>query len=93
MVNVSFLTLIIIIGIIDKNHSIKISINNNKNDFIELPRFWTNTGLSPPPLSNDTIKFLQTYDVKINLDLIGSLPNHGLSHVRTHWILNLITVK
>jgi hypothetical protein len=31
-------------------------------------------------------------DEKINLALIGSVPNHGIKQVRIHWLFNLIFV-
>lgn len=56
----------------------------------KLPRFWTNTGFCPTATINQSESYLLSNDVKLNLEIISSLPNHGLSHVRVHWILELI---
>ncbi|CAH0559381.1 unnamed protein product [Brassicogethes aeneus] len=53
-------------------------------------RFWRSTGLCPLDPKTDAYKFLLSQDEKINLVLIGSLPNKGIRHVRIHWLLNLI---
>ncbi|XP_035898608.1 alpha-L-iduronidase isoform X2 [Anopheles stephensi] len=54
--------------------------------------FWTSTGLCPPEPRNATGAFLVSKDSFMNLELIGSLPNRGLSHVRIHWLLELLEV-
>ncbi|XP_049820618.1 alpha-L-iduronidase [Aethina tumida] len=56
-----------------------------------LKQFWKSTGLCPPDPKQEAYKFLLGEDEKINLALIGSLPNKGIRHVRIHWLLNLIT--
>lgn len=58
-----------------------------------LKRFWTSTGFTLPrdlSPSHDTKPFYLSSDVKMNLALIGSLPNRGIQQVRIHWLLNLI---
>ncbi|GAB0095484.1 alpha-L-iduronidase [Sergentomyia squamirostris] len=61
--------------------------------FRELPRFWTSTGFCPPAPINASTAFLLSTKVKQNLELIGSIPNSGITHVRTHWILQLIDAQ
>lgn len=61
----------------------------NEN-YKNLPRFWTNTGFCPTAPINQSESFFLSNDVKLNLEIISSLPNHGLSHIRVHWILELI---
>lgn len=60
----------------------------------KLPRFWTNVGFSPPaplPLNNTQISdALLSKDIRLNTELIGSLPNAGVKHIRIHWLLSLI---
>lgn len=64
----------------------------NEN-FKKLPRFWTNTGFCPTAPINQSESYFLSNDVKLNLEIISSLPNHGLSHVRVHWILELIRLE
>uniref|UniRef100_A0A3F2YYY0 Uncharacterized protein n=1 Tax=Anopheles gambiae TaxID=7165 RepID=A0A3F2YYY0_ANOGA len=55
--------------------------------------FWTSTGLCPPEPRNASAAFLLSQDTLTNLELIGSLPARGFSHVRIHWLLELIEVS
>uniref|UniRef100_A0A182PJK7 Uncharacterized protein n=1 Tax=Anopheles epiroticus TaxID=199890 RepID=A0A182PJK7_9DIPT len=57
-----------------------------------MKRFWTSTGLCPPEPRNASGAFLLSKDSLTNLELIGSLPNRGISHVRIHWLLDLLEV-
>lgn len=54
--------------------------------------FWTSTGLCPPEPRNASGAFLVSKDSLMNLELIGSLPNRGIRHVRIHWLLELLEV-
>lgn len=54
--------------------------------------FWTSTGLCPPEPRNASGAFLVSRDSLMNLELIASLPNHGIRHVRIHWLLELLEV-
>lgn len=58
-----------------------------------LPRFWTNTGFAPPAPVENVTDFFQSKDVHLNLEIIGSLPNQGISNVRIHWLLNLLSIR
>ncbi|XP_055700536.1 alpha-L-iduronidase, partial [Phlebotomus papatasi] len=51
------------------------------------------TGFCPPAPINQSSNFLLSPSVRQNLELIASVPNSGISHVRTHWILQLIDIK
>ncbi|XP_049289504.1 alpha-L-iduronidase isoform X2 [Anopheles funestus] len=55
--------------------------------------FWTSTGLCPPEPQNASGAFWQSRDSLMNLELIASLPNRGISHVRIHWLLELLEVS
>ncbi|XP_054261405.1 alpha-L-iduronidase [Macrosteles quadrilineatus] len=58
-----------------------------------LRRIWDNTGLSPPGPGEQSVRYLTSRDMLVNLALVGSLPFKGISHVRIHWLLDLITVE
>ncbi|XP_063222250.1 alpha-L-iduronidase isoform X2 [Bacillus rossius redtenbacheri] len=58
----------------------------------ELRRFWTSTGLSPTSGRRAAAEFLLSRDEQLNLALIGSLPNAAITHVRIHWLLDLVSV-
>ena len=58
-----------------------------------LPRFWTNTGFAPPAPIENVTEFFDSNDVKLNLEIIGSLPNQGIQNVRIHWLLNLLSIR
>lgn len=74
--------------------AVSINIHNRANEYRPLPRFWANVGFSPPaplPLNNIQISDdLLGDDVSINTELIAALPNHGIQHIRIHWLLSLI---
>lgn len=75
---------------------LSLTVNKQQTVYRPLPRFWTNTGFSPPaplPLNNtQIIDELLDDDVHMSLDLIASLPNHAISHIRIHWLLSMIKV-
>lgn len=49
---------------------------------------------SPPDPKEDTHIFLLSNETSMHLALLGSLPNQGITHVRIHWLLNLLqTIK
>lgn len=74
--------------------AVSITVHKRANDYRPLPRFWTNVGFSPPaplPLNNTQISAeLLGNDVYVNTQLIAALPNHGIQHIRIHWLLSLI---
>lgn len=62
-----------------------------EEDPIKLSRdFWSNSGLCPPAPINESSAFYSSGDLLLNLQIIGSLPNRGLSHIRPHWIFQLV---
>uniref|UniRef100_A0A1A9WBI0 Glycosyl hydrolases family 39 N-terminal catalytic domain-containing protein n=1 Tax=Glossina brevipalpis TaxID=37001 RepID=A0A1A9WBI0_9MUSC len=60
--------------------------------YYDLPKFWTNTGLCPAgKLTHDDIKAsLFSEAMQTNLLLISSLPNGAITHIRIHWMLELL---
>lgn len=48
---------------------------------------------SPPEPRRNIGKYLSTQDVKINIALIGALPNKAITQIRVHWLLDLITYR
>lgn len=77
--------------------SVSITVHKRANEYRPLPRFWANVGFSPPaplPLNNTQIsEELLGDDVQVNSELIAALPNHGIEHIRIHWLLSLIKFK
>lgn len=72
---------------------ISIDLTNTTGNFYKLPRFWTNTGFCPwGNIKNSTeiSKSLLSKDTRMNIELIGALPNNALSTIRIHWLLELI---
>ncbi|XP_049827470.1 alpha-L-iduronidase isoform X3 [Schistocerca gregaria] len=57
-----------------------------------LNHFWDSTGFSPSSPS-EARSFLLSYPEKLNLVLIGALPNSAIRHVRIHWMLHLIDYR
>uniref|UniRef100_A0A1B0CL83 Putative alpha-l-iduronidase corethrella appendiculata n=1 Tax=Lutzomyia longipalpis TaxID=7200 RepID=A0A1B0CL83_LUTLO len=74
---------------ISPSEVIQIDLKNTE-DFQDLPRFWTSTGFCPPAPINASSAFLLSPSVRQNLELVASVPNAGITHIRTHWILELI---
>lgn len=87
--NMVFLILLLSMSI----NSLKIHFREREN-YKELTRFWTNVGFSPPaplPLNNSQIsEVLLSKDVQLNNEIVSSLPNNGVDHIRIHWLLSLI---
>lgn len=75
-----------------KSVDVKIDFAGRVEHVKRLPRFWTNTGLAPPAPVNTAGDYFELDDVKLNLEIIGSLPNHGVANVRIHWLLNLLSI-
>ncbi|CRL01954.1 CLUMA_CG015068, isoform A [Clunio marinus] len=75
--------------------SVNIDINFRKESESrkKLPRFWTNTGFAPTQPIENAADFLESDDVNLNLEFIGSLPNNGIRNVRIHWLLNMISLS
>lgn len=72
------------------SQSYDIHLNCKHHNTEKLEKFWTNTGFSPPGSGDTARSFLTSSDVKMNLFLIGSVPFNGVSHIRIHWLLDLV---
>ncbi|XP_068083307.1 alpha-L-iduronidase isoform X2 [Anabrus simplex] len=59
----------------------------------ELKHFWTSTGLCPPAPHTEAYKSLLSADYMMNLVLMSALPHRGISHVRIHWLLELVSLR
>lgn len=74
--------------------AVSITLHTRTNEYRPLPRFWANVGFSPPaplPLNRTQISAeLLSDDVLVNTELIAALPNHGIEHIRIHWLLSLL---
>ncbi|XP_058059524.1 alpha-L-iduronidase [Anopheles bellator] len=69
------------------------STNGERLHAQRMEPFWASTGLCPPEPRNNTATFLLSRDSLLNLQLIGSLTDRAISHVRIHWLLELIRVS
>lgn len=80
-------------SVVKANVRVEIDFIKATNEVKKLPRFWVNTGFAPPEPVDKAADFLETDDVKRNLEIIGSLPNQGIRNVRIHWLLNLLSIR
>lgn len=62
------------------------------DNYYILPKFWTSTGFCPAGEigSIDLKQNLLSDTVSMNLQHIASLPNGAITHIRIHWLLELI---
>ncbi|XP_059608099.1 alpha-L-iduronidase [Phlebotomus argentipes] len=88
----SSLALLAVFWSISSQEVIRIELSDS-DKLRELSRFWTSTGFCPPAPINESSSFLLSSSVRQNLELIASIPNSGITHVRTHWILQLIEAR
>uniref|UniRef100_A0A8C0VSJ4 Glycosyl hydrolases family 39 N-terminal catalytic domain-containing protein n=1 Tax=Castor canadensis TaxID=51338 RepID=A0A8C0VSJ4_CASCN len=58
-----------------------------------LRHFWRSTGFCPPLPHNQADQYDLSWDQQLNLAYIGAVPHGGIEQVRTHWLLDLITVR
>ncbi|XP_023313221.1 alpha-L-iduronidase [Anoplophora glabripennis] len=70
---------------------ITLSYDVNSTKTTSFYHFWKSTGFCPPDPKEDIPKFLLSNEQRLNIALLGALPNNGLTHVRIHWLLNLLT--
>lgn len=70
-----------------QNHS---HIENES--YYQLPRFWTNTGFCPSgDIKRESLKSsLFSESVQMNLMHLAALPTGALTHIRIHWLLELV---
>ncbi|XP_039951538.1 alpha-L-iduronidase isoform X2 [Bactrocera neohumeralis] len=73
-----------------------IPLQNNSHivnePYYQLPRFWTNTGFCPSgEIKWESLKFsLFSESVQMNLMHLAALPTGALTHIRIHWLLELV---
>lgn len=48
---------------------------------------------SPPDPKQNITHNLLSWDQKLNLALIGSMPDRALRQIRIHWLLNVVSIK
>lgn len=60
--------------------------------YYRFPKFWTNTGFCPTgSVTHDDIKnSLLSVAMQMNLLYISALPRGAITHVRIHWLLELL---
>lgn len=87
------LQVLVLILATTESHRVNIEFSELTRELKRLPRFWTNTGFAPPAPVENVIDFFESKDVNLNLEIIGSLPNRGISNVRIHWLLNLLSIR
>lgn len=78
------------------NANLILDLYANVSSYNVLPRFWTNSGLSPfaplPFNRTDVAQQLLT-EYGNNMEIISALPNSAVKHIRIHWLLSLIDFK
>lgn len=87
------LQVLVLILATTESHRVNIEFIELTKELKRLPRFWTNTGFAPPEPVENVNDFFESNDVNVNLEIIGSLPNRGISNVRIHWLLNLLSIR
>lgn len=87
------LKVLVMILVTTESHRVNIEFDELTKELKLLPRFWTNTGFAPPAPVENVTDFFESKDVHLNLEIIGSLPNKGISNVRIHWLLNLLSIR
>ena len=87
------LKVLVMILVTTESHRVNIEFDELTKELKLLPRFWTNTGFAPPAPVENVTYFFESKDVHLNLEIIGSLPNKGISNVRIHWLLNLLSIR
>lgn len=65
---------------------------NAKASYYILDKFWTNSGLCPASKQThmDVKTALLSDAMLLNLRIIGSLPKGAITHLRIHWLLELV---
>lgn len=61
-----------------------------KDKILRRPQRDSHLIYSPLSPKNEIFKFFETQEEKLNLELIGALPNKGIRQVRIHWLFYLI---
>ncbi|CAO1383924.1 unnamed protein product [Diamesa hyperborea] len=87
------LEVLVLLLVTAESHRVNIEFSELTRELKLLPRFWTNTGFAPPAPVENVTDFFESKDVNLNLEIIGSLPNKGISNVRIHWLLNLLSIS
>lgn len=91
---VIFYTLFTLFFTANADNDLLIRLDSFRSTYKQLPRFWINSGFSPPaplPINNTVVvQELLNKDVRMNIEYLAALPNVGISHVRIHWLLSLV---
>lgn len=79
------------------NRTFIVNFEEFTNEYVYIPRFWTNSGLSPSaplPFNRTNVAHqLLDHSMLFNMAYIGALPNFGIKYIRIHWLLSLISFK
>uniref|UniRef100_A0A182MYB9 Alpha-L-iduronidase n=1 Tax=Anopheles dirus TaxID=7168 RepID=A0A182MYB9_9DIPT len=78
---------------LDGGAAVRLHPEEPDTDRRNIKPFWTGSGLCPPEPRNASGEFLLSKDSLMNLELIASLTNRGIRHVRIHWLLELLGVS
>ncbi|XP_028135858.2 alpha-L-iduronidase [Diabrotica virgifera virgifera] len=70
-----------------------INIDVNGTNLKYFGHFWKSTGFCPPDPKESIPKYLLSHEQKTHIALLGSLPNKGITYIRIHWLLNLLTLE
>ncbi|BES89105.1 Glycosyl hydrolases family 39 [Nesidiocoris tenuis] len=73
------------------SYGFKMTVNLS-DPSVPFEKFWTHTGFSPIDSTTEAAEsLLLSKDERVNLALISALPNRAITHVRIHWLLNLLS--
>ncbi|XP_020783992.1 alpha-L-iduronidase [Boleophthalmus pectinirostris] len=59
----------------------------------EFKHFWGSTGFCPPLPHTQAEQFDLSFDQRLNLAYVGSVPHRGIQQVRIHWMLELVSAQ
>ncbi|KAK0050414.1 alpha-L-iduronidase [Biomphalaria pfeifferi] len=59
----------------------------------QLTQFWRNTGFCPPAPHSEAANYDLSFDMQQNLAYIGAVPFSGITHVRVHWLFELVHIE
>ncbi|MEE6460334.1 hypothetical protein FKM82_000925 [Ascaphus truei] len=59
----------------------------------QLKHFWRSSGFCPPLPHDKSEAYFLGKDQRLNLAYISSVPQQGIEQIRTHWLLDLVTVS
>lgn len=84
-------SLILVMGALSLSSVHRFNITNDTS-YYNFPKFWTNAGFCPPGriVHEDIKNSLLSDAMQMNLLYISALPKGAITHIRIHWLLELL---